>query len=57
MCIYIYYYTLYSVGYLNQLMTGYRAPPGNHPRYMWLALPAFGFFLPSPMWHMKRQDC
>ena len=28
-----------------------------HLRYMWLALPAFGFFLPSPMWHMKRQDC
>lgn len=24
-------------------------------RYMWMALPAFGLFLPSPMWHMKRQ--
>eukprot|EP00438_Fugacium_kawagutii_P034944 Skav211764 [mRNA] locus=scaffold674:307031:312699:+ [translate_table: standard] len=31
---------------------------GSNPNtpYMWLALPAFGFFLPSPMWHMKRQD-
>lgn len=31
---------------------------GSNPNtpYMWLALPAFGYFLPSPMWHMKRQD-
>eukprot|EP00434_Breviolum_minutum_P039856 symbB.v1.2.035399.t1/scaffold4703.1/size36139/2 len=31
---------------------------GSNPNtpYMWMALPAFGLFLPSPMWHMKRQD-
>lgn len=31
---------------------------GSNPNtpYMWYALPAFGFGLPSPMWHLWRKD-
>ncbi|CAJ1431126.1 unnamed protein product [Effrenium voratum] len=31
---------------------------GSNPNtpYMWMALPAFGFLLPSPMWHVQPQD-
>eukprot|EP00435_Cladocopium_sp_Y103_P059016 s1075_g21.t1 len=38
---------------LRSLFTDHFGSNPNTP-YMWLALPAFGFFLPSPMWHMKR---
>jgi hypothetical protein len=31
---------------------------GSNPNtpYMWNALPLFGYFLPSPMWHVRKSD-
>eukprot|EP00913_Durusdinium_trenchii_P029779 g27905.t1 len=43
---------------MRMVHVGHARGLGGNPNtpYMWLALPAFGLFLPSPMWHMKRQD-
>lgn len=47
---------LFLIGLVaRSLFTDHFGSNPNTP-YMWLALPAFGYFLPSPMWHMKRQD-
>ena len=42
---------------MRMVHVGHARGLGGNPNtpYMWLALPAFGLFLPSPLWHMKRQ--